>query len=949
MIWIPSGPAQALVPDPPTVLASNPDSPANDNNPEITGIAQAGSNVRLYSDSACTVLLASGTAQDFTATGITINVTDDTTTTLYGTATDEADDTSSCSSSFVTYVEDSTAPPPPSDLATPAVCPSNDNYPEITGTAEAGSTVSLFSDHWCTTLLASGSAELFAGAGISIYLDSNTTSNIYANATDIAGNTSACNTRPLTYREDSAVRQRTSHLGYDEQKVIGSAAHNRNEKFGSHTAITGNTALIGADDWGCLSQGPGKPQICGFAYIYTRKDIFNPWVERQLVGSGFDSGLGADKLALSENTVLVPAVSDEIAHCPDAECPVVVAYIPDAGGNWVEQGLITPDDQAPVIAFPTAIEIHQDTVLVGDHNQACGDGPLCGAAYVFNRDAGGDWTEQQRLTASDATDWTFFGGHVALSNDTLLVDTNPNAADAGGSVYVFTQNELGTWIERQKLSGSDSDTSSVGSMAIGDHTLVIGHPGADCIEDTNCGAVYVFERNESGTWIEEQKLTGSDSKNGDSFGYAVALDGDTVLIGAPSATCPASSDCGAAYVFSLNESGTWIETQKLTGSDSANRDAFGISVALSEHTFLVGAANQDKSCDAEVNCGAGYIYTRAPIFRDSYEIRIDETSVADPALQCCITDKAVQEGLESVVQVKELDCNNRGIKSLEGLESFTQLEVLNVNRNQITDISPLQDVTGLSRLVIYENPVDSIAPLANLKELTILDINATSISSLEPIRDHQKIWWLTAGDTPVSDISPVQNFPVLIVLNIANTQVSDLSAVENLTTLRALELGNLGLEDADIWPLEFLIQLRRLTLNGNDISNISHVQNMSNLDLLWLHDNNITDISAVTNLDNMTILDMPGNLVSDLTPLQNMVSLDFLSLTRNRVSDITPLLGLTGLSALHLWEQENPPGLNCAQQQAIVATLSPPTFVGVDGFWNDPDDEPDQGNINCFP
>ena len=124
---------------------------------------------------------------------------------------------------------------------------------------------------------------------------------------------------------------------------------------------------------------------------------------------------------------------------------------------------------------------------------------------------------------------------------------------------------------------------------------------------------------------------------------------------------------------------------------------------------------------------------------------------------------------------------------------------------------------------------------------------------------------------------------------------------------------------------------------------------MSNLDFLWLHDNNVSDISALANLNKLRVLDMPGNIMFDLTPLQFRISLDFLSLTRNRVSNITPLLGLTGLSELHLWEQENPPGLNCSQQQAIVAALSPPTFVGVDGFWNDPDDEPDQGNINCFP
>jgi len=98
-------------PDPPTLLETRPPSPANDNNPEISGTVAAGTTVHLYSDSICSNLLASGSAESFTTTGITINVADNSTTTLYANATDATAHVSTCSGGLV-YVENSIPMPP---------------------------------------------------------------------------------------------------------------------------------------------------------------------------------------------------------------------------------------------------------------------------------------------------------------------------------------------------------------------------------------------------------------------------------------------------------------------------------------------------------------------------------------------------------------------------------------------------------------------------------------------------------------------------------------------------------------------------------------------------------------------------------------------------------------------------------------------------------------------
>jgi serine protease len=159
-----------LIPQP-LVLAATPNGPANNNEPEITGTAFAGTMIELFSDAGCSTKIATGTETQFSGTGIMVSVADDSATNIYARASDALNNISQCSSSFVTYIEDSTAPDPPVVLGSSPTSPANDNNPEIFGTAEADSTVRLFSDLACSVQIASGSAELFGGSGVTSQLE----------------------------------------------------------------------------------------------------------------------------------------------------------------------------------------------------------------------------------------------------------------------------------------------------------------------------------------------------------------------------------------------------------------------------------------------------------------------------------------------------------------------------------------------------------------------------------------------------------------------------------------------------------------------------------------------------------------------------------------------------------------------------------------------------------
>jgi hypothetical protein len=197
----------------PGLSSSSPGSPANDNNPLITGQARAGTTVKLYAartNTECTDanLLATGTAATFASPGLSVNVPDDTTTTIRATVTDGVT-TSDCSRSSVDYVEDST--PPPEIVLNNGTYKIHGNYATVTGTAEAGSTVTLYdapTTDDCTlgNLIFTTGAENFSdyrAVEDDVYVPPNSTVVVRAIATDAAGNSSPCSSTSVTFINDS--------------------------------------------------------------------------------------------------------------------------------------------------------------------------------------------------------------------------------------------------------------------------------------------------------------------------------------------------------------------------------------------------------------------------------------------------------------------------------------------------------------------------------------------------------------------------------------------------------------------------------------------------------------------------------------------------------------------------------------------------------------------------
>lgn len=146
------------------------------------------------------------------------------------------------------------------------------------------------------------------------------------------------------------------------------------------------------------------------------------------------------------------------------------------------------------------------------------------------------------------------------------------------------------------------------SVAISGDTAIVGSREGDGNELFS-GAVYVYGRHEGGSnnWGEITKITASDGRSRDAFGVSLAMSGDTVIVGAVGGGNEPFS--GAAYIYIRDEGGVdnWGEVAKITASDRADDDVFGASVDISGDTAIVGAWGDD---DKATGSGSAYVYQR---------------------------------------------------------------------------------------------------------------------------------------------------------------------------------------------------------------------------------------------------------------------------------------------------------------------------------------------------
>lgn len=313
--------------------------------------------------------------------------------------------------------------------------------------------------------------------------------------------------------------------------------------------------------------------------------------QARLLQGDADSGdeFGAS-VALHGGLALVGAWKDDVTPFGGAGTASVFQR---AGAGWVESARLLASDGRSFDGFGRSVALEGNVALIG----VPGDDVYvfglnlrldAGSARVFRRDAAG-WSEEAMLLAPSPLGADFLGLHVALSGGTAVASTRRGDATGVGVVHVFTVSGT-TWSHQATLRPSDGVFEDVigHSLAIDGDVVAVGAT-TGVAAGSPAGAVYVFERVGT-TWTETAKLLSGVGEATDEFGYAVAVSGDTILVGAPGRDLPGTpgTSAGAVHVL-VRDGASWAEQTLLVPDGAGPMDLFGGAVVLSGDTALVAA------------------------------------------------------------------------------------------------------------------------------------------------------------------------------------------------------------------------------------------------------------------------------------------------------------------------------------------------------------------------
>ena len=242
-----------------------------------------------------------------------------------------------------------------------------------------------------------------------------------------------------------------------------------------------------------------------------------------------------------------------------------------------------------------SVSIDGDTMVVGAHQESETGFTLRGAAYVFVRNPLGAWVEEAKLTASDAGANDFFGRSVAVSGNVIVVGApNEDLPNNGGAAYVFSRAN-GIWTEDVKLSPADISADDLfgTAVAIDGNTIVVGAPNWDGNTQTNNGTVYVYTGSAGGAWTLQERINDTTLGSGAHLGAAVAIDGDRIIAGSPDeARLNANDnvqDAQGVISFFTRSGGSWTLEQTVEASDGTANDGLGNAVGIDGDVAVAGA------------------------------------------------------------------------------------------------------------------------------------------------------------------------------------------------------------------------------------------------------------------------------------------------------------------------------------------------------------------------
>ncbi len=386
-----------------------------------------------------------------------------------------------------------------------------------------------------------------------------------------------CTLAFLIFANGAAAQTSFSELTKVNLKNVRSGAY-----FGSSVSVDGNTMIAGAPNYSVSADNSNE----GGAFVYARQSNGAWTLQQQLIPNTLaPSYKFGNCVGISGDTAIVGAPGNEAAY-----------IFVRSGATWTQQARIVKGGVDSGFARQCAIS--GDSVIIGSPNEVGSPTGGAGAAYIFARSSS-VWTQQARLIGFAGTSG-FLGNNVAIDGNTaVLGELGSSSGSPSAQVYVRSGT---TWSEQQRIT-------NVGNLIVGG---VVAISGDTLITSTSQisgnNAAYVFVRNGS-VWSPQQLLTTSNIGQSANFGSSMAVDGNTVVIGAWADITTAGSGAGSAFVYQRSGT-TWAETQKIFSSDLHAGDHFGWSVDLSNSNAVI--SSDGDNIGSLRSLGSAYVFVPNP-------------------------------------------------------------------------------------------------------------------------------------------------------------------------------------------------------------------------------------------------------------------------------------------------------------------------------------------------
>jgi len=325
---------------------------------------------------------------------------------------------------------------------------------------------------------------------------------------------------------------------WEEDAKLTASDRAADAQFGYWASIYGDRAVVG-------SVGGA-----GSAYVFNWDG--SAWGQQAKLTA--DDGAAGDwfgkSVSLYGDYMIIGAERADTGGGSDAGAAYVFRW---TGTSWTQEAKLTASDGQAGDRFGGSVSMDGDYAIIGAYYDD-DNGSNSGSAYIFKRD-GASWSEQAKLTAGDGAANDYFGFSVSLAGDYAIVGAifDDNIAGDEGSAYIFKRDGT-SWSQQAKLTASDAaggDWFGYSVSIDGDYAAV-GAYYEDNAQGNEAGSVYLFKRTDT-SWAEQIKLIASDGAADDRFGASVCIHGNYLLVGADYDDAPGAADSGSAYMFTLSD------------------------------------------------------------------------------------------------------------------------------------------------------------------------------------------------------------------------------------------------------------------------------------------------------------------------------------------------------------------------------------------------------------